>query len=76
MLAFLRHLDRSRFHPIVLCNNDRHAEVFRAAGAETEVFDFPLIMIDGWRWSLPRGGYHRAVRRLNRNVGEKEVSAI
>ena len=76
VLAFLRHLDRSRFHPIVLCNHDRHAEIFRAAGAEAQVFDFPLIMIDGWHWSLPLGRYFQAVRRLNRLVRERSVAAI
>ena len=76
VLAFLRHLDRSRFHPIVLCNHDRHAEIFRAAGAEAQVFDFPLIMIDGWHWSLPLGRYFQAVRRLNRIVRERSVTAI
>ena len=76
VLAFLRHLDRSRFQPIVLCNHGRHAEIFRAAGAEAKVFDFPLIMIDGWHWSLPLGRYFQAVRRLNRIVRERSVAAI
>ena len=76
VLAFLRHLDRSRFHPVVLCNNDRHVEVFRAAGAETHSFEFPLIMIDGRHWSLPVDRYLRAMRHLNRIVRDKAVGAI
>lgn len=76
VLALLRHLDRSRYHPIVLCNSERHAEVFREAGAETQPFEFPLIMIEGWHWSIPVARYVRAVQRLNRIVRERDVAAI
>ena len=76
VIALLRHLDRSRFRPIVLCNSERHAEVFRENGAETQLFDFPLIMIEGRHWSVPVGGYLRARRLLNRIIHEREVVAI
>lgn len=76
VLAFLRHLDRSRFTPIVLCNHPRHAGVFAATGAETHLFDVPTIMVEGRHWQLPLARYLQGLRRLDRLVTDRKVSAI
>ena len=76
VLAFLRHLDRARFDPVILCNNDTHAEVFRAAGVEAHAFDVPEVMIEGTSWRLPLKRYWYALRRLDRFVRERGAGAF
>ena len=76
VLSFLRHLDRSRFEPIVLCNNEQHAEVFRATGAESHAFDVPEIMIEGASFRLPLKRYWDALQRLDRLTRERRIAAF
>jgi glycosyltransferase involved in cell wall biosynthesis len=76
VLAFLRNLDQSRFAPIVLCNSDKHADAFRATGAEAHLFNAPVIMMERNHWDLPIWRYLRAVRRLDRLAREAEIAAI
>jgi len=64
LLQLLGGLDRSRFRPLVACNQPLLRDACGALGVEAHVVEIPEIMIDGPQIRLEVGGHRRAMREL------------
>lgn len=76
VLALLRNIDRTKFNPLVLCNNETHLAAFRDAGTEGLLFDNPTVMLNNGNLRLPLFRYLRALHTLNNIVTARKISAI
>lgn len=76
LLALLRNIDRTRFNPLILCNDEIHLEAFRASGADAQLFDFPEIVLDRGLTHLPLAKYFGAMYRLDKIMTEKAISLL
>jgi len=76
LLQLLQGLDRSRFRPLLACNQPLLRDACSALGIEAHVVEIPEIMIDGPQVHLELAAHRRARRQIERLVAGRRIRLV
>lgn len=76
LLNLLRHVDRTRWSPLVLHDDAVLAEPLRVLGVEGERWDLPAVLAGGDGPRLPLRAWWRALRRLRALCRARPVDVV
>lgn len=69
-------MDRTRYRPVLICDQEVMAEESRRRGVPARVLPFPEIMWEGRSLRLPLGGWWRAVRALREAIRAEGAALV
>jgi len=76
LLQLLQGLDRSRFRPILACNQPLLRDACSGLGIEAHVVEIPEILIDGPQVHLELAAHRRARRQIERIVAGRRIRLV